>query len=301
MANVLSPGRQEVWRTAAAIAATLAAWGIIRLAFPSLDYYPPEGLVQSLKRSWFVISGAHKAAQAVYGMGALTLMAVFFGVVQRPWPGRRGWNGLIFGVLLGFLWALGFLTSSAFFGTTLRAELLNGVLDMAALGLGGWLIGLALERDAPRSEHGSRKPWLAIVLVACGFVSADALGAMLLHAPLGQTAVLLPRPETTLQYATLFMVGLWAGVMYVILRAGLPFGPAWANAAFFAFGIFGHSWTWFKLYLVIEFSGVLLTLLLIGFIGALGVFIGALAYEWTAGALVLRNSGVSRSSPDRLS
>jgi hypothetical protein len=110
---------------------------------------------------------------------------------------------------------------------------------------------------------------------------------MLLHARLGQTADLFPRPETALQYTTLFMVGLWAGVTYVILRTGLPFDAAWANAAFFAFGVFGHSWTWFKVYLVIEFSGVLLTLLLIGFLGALGVFIGAFAYEWAAGARVL--------------
>jgi hypothetical protein len=284
MANVLMPARQEVWRTAAAIVATLVVWGAIRLVFPSLDYYPPDGLVQSLRRSWFVISGTHKAAQVVYALGALTLMAVFFAVLQRRWPGRRGWNGLTFGVLLGFLWTLGFLTSSAFFGTRLGAELLNGILDLAALGLGGWLIGLALGHDVPRAEHESGKPWFAILPVACGFVTVHTLGATMLHAPLGRTAALLPWPETTLQYATLFMVGLGTGVMYVILRTGLPFGPTWANAAFFAFGVFGHSWTWFKLYLVIELSGVFFPVLLIGFIGSLGVFVGVFAYEWAARA-----------------
>lgn len=294
MANVLMPAKQEVWRAAVAIAATLAVWGIIRLVFPSLDYYPPEVLLQSLKRSWIVISGTHKAAQVVYALGALTLMAVFFAVLQRRWPGRRGWKGLTFGALLGILWAAGFFTGSAFFDTALRAELLNGVLDLAPLALGGWLIGLALGRDVSRPEHVSGKPWLAIFPIACGFVTVHTLGAMLLHAPLGQTAALLPRPETALQYATLFMVGLWAGAMYVILRAGLPFGRAWANAAFFAFGVFGHCWTWFQLYFAIEFSGVLLPLLLIGFIGSLGVFIGAFAYEWAARACVLGNSGVGR-------
>ena len=215
------------------------------------------------------------------------LMAVFFAMVQPRWPGRSGWNGLIFGVLLGLLWAFCFLNSAALFGTTVGEALLNGALDLAALALGGWLIGLALGRDCPTPESGSRKPWLAILLIACGFVSAYTVGALLLHGPLGQTAILLARPATALQYATLFMVGLWAGLMYVILRPGLPLGPAWANTAFFAFGIFGHSWTLFKLYSVIEFSGVLLTVLFIGFVGALGVFIGALAYEWATDARFL--------------
>ena len=281
------PTRQEFWRTVAAIIATLAAWGMIRLVFPSLDYYPPEGLAQSLPRSWFVVSGTHKAAQLVYALGTLILMAVFFAMGQGRWPGRSGWNGLTFGVLLGLLWALCFLNSATLFGTTAREALLNGALDLAALALGGWLIGLAVGRDCPTPERRSRKPWLAILLIACGFTSAYSIGALLLQGSLGAAAALFARPVTALQYATLLMVGLWAGLMYVTLRPPPPFGPASANAAFFAFGIFGHSWTLFKLYSVIEFSGVLVTVILIGLMGALGVFIGALVYEWATDARFL--------------
>ncbi|WP_280709565.1 hypothetical protein [Bradyrhizobium sp. BR13661] len=265
----------------------MAVWGAIRLVLPSLDYYPPEGLAQSLQRSWFVVSGTHKAAQLVYALATLILMAVFFAMVQRRWPGRSGWNGLTFGVLLGLLWAFCFLNSATLFGTTAGEALLNGALDLAALALGGWLIGLALGRDHPEPARASRKPWLAILLIACGFASAYSIGALLLQGSLGQAAALFARPVTAPQYATLFMVGLWAGLMYVSLRPGLPFGPASAKAAFFAFGVFGHSWTLFKLYSVIEFSGVLLTVILIGLMGALGVFVGALAYEWATDARFL--------------
>ncbi len=68
--------------------------------------------------------------------------------------------------------------------------------------------------------------------------------------------------------------------MYVVLCSALPFESAWARAAFFAFGVFGHSWRWFHMFLVIiDFAGLLHAGLLVGLIGAVGVFAGALAYQ----------------------
>ena len=48
---------------------------------------------------------------------------------------------------------------------------------------------------------------------------------------------------TLLQNALLAGLGTWVGGMYVVLREGLPFERSWARAAFFAFGVFGLSWT----------------------------------------------------------
>ncbi len=67
--------------------------------------------------------------------------------------------------------------------------------------------------------------------------------------------------------------------MYGVLRAALLFESARARAAFFAFGVFGYCWAWFHLFFVIEITGVLPAVLLVGLIGAVGVFAGALAYE----------------------
>jgi hypothetical protein len=33
---------RKFWLTAGALIATLGFWGLIRLIFPALDYYPPE-------------------------------------------------------------------------------------------------------------------------------------------------------------------------------------------------------------------------------------------------------------------
>lgn len=274
--------QRGIIRTGAAIIATIAVWALLRFLVPALDYFPPESLIRSLERGGLVTAGLRNPAMVGYVTVALVLMAVFFNVVQKRWPGRRSSKGLAFGASLGVVWSFGFLTGWAFLGTTLYAEFLNSINDLIGLTVGGWFIGLAVGRDTARSEQGMWNPWLAILLVALGFLAVHAVGARLLADPIAPTSVLLLVPTTPTQIALLFGLGVWAGGMFVVLRAGLPFNSTLTRVAFFAFGVFGHSWTWFHLFFVIEFTGVLTTVLLVGLIGALGVFAGALAYEGLA-------------------
>jgi hypothetical protein len=124
------------------------------------------------------------------------------------------------------------------------------------------------------------KPWLAIFLVAIGFLVVHALGATFFADPGAPASPLLFVPTTPRQFALLAALGIWVGGMYVALHAGLPFESAWARTAFFAFGVFGHSWTWFHLFIpIMDVAGALSVGLLVGLIGAVGVFLGALAYE----------------------
>ena len=88
--------KKGIVRAGAAIIATLAGWGLIRLLFPSLDYYPPESLTRVLERSWFVTTGLRKLAMASYALVALIVMTVLFNVVQQRWPGRGDLKGLAF-------------------------------------------------------------------------------------------------------------------------------------------------------------------------------------------------------------
>ncbi len=271
---------RESIRTGAAIIAGIAGLGLMRFVF--LDYVPPESLIRDLESSMFVTTGMRKPAMVVFAVVSISMMAVFFRLVQQRWPGRRGVKGLMFGASLGTIWSFGFLTGWAFLGTTLQAELLNSIVDLIALTFAGWLIGLAVGRDVPSSGHSMSKPWLAILLVAVGFVFVHALGARLFAGFFTATADLLLVPTTIPQIVLLTGLGLWGGVMYVMLRTGLPFNNIWARAAFFAFGVFGHCWTWFHVFFVIEFAGVLLTTLLVGLIGATGVFAGVITYEYFA-------------------
>ena len=272
--------RRDIARAAAAIVVTVVGWGVIRLLFPSLDYFPPESLVGELERSWVFNAGLRKVAMGIYGTLALVLMAAFFKVVQEGWPGRGAAKGLVLGASIGGVWAFGFLAGWAFLGTTLPQELKNIAVDSIPLAVGGWLIGLAVGRDVPRSVRRMPRPWLAVLLVAIGFVAVHALGVALLLGLVGPGSALLLVPSTALQIALLAGLGLWVGAMYRLLRPWLPFESPWARVAFFAFGVFGHCWTWFHLFIpVMDFGGVLHIGLLVGLLGALGVFAGGLAYE----------------------
>lgn len=272
--------QRDILRTAAAIIVTMTGWGVIRLLFPSLDYFPPQNLVHDLERSWVATAGARKLVMALYGTVAVILIAVFFNAVQPRWPGRGAAKGLVFGASIGGVWALGFLSGWIFLGTTLREELKNIAVDSIPLTIAGLLIGLAVGRDVPVSGHRIAKPWLAVLLVTLGFVLIHALGTTLLAGLVGPAWSLLLVPTNTLQFALLAAVGLWAGGMYVILRDWLPFEKTWARVAFLAFGIFGHCWTQFHLFIpIIEFAGILHVGLLIGLVGAVGVFVGALSCE----------------------
>ena len=271
---------RESMRAGAAIIA-LTGVGVAR--FVLYDFVPPEGLIRDLERSIFVTTGTRMSAIAVYVAVLISMMAVFFRLVQQRWPGRRGARGLVFGASLGIIFSFGFFTGSAFLCTTLRADFLHSLVDLIALAFAGWLIGLAIGRDVPRSEHETWKPWMAVLLVAVGFVPVHALGAWLFAGLFTTTADLLLVPTTFTQYALLAGLGMWAGVMYVMLRTGLPFNNVWARVAFFAFGVFGLWWTWFNVFFAIEFAGVLPTVLVVGLLGATGVFAGAIAYERFAG------------------
>ena len=283
--------KRDIIRAGAVVIGMIVGWGLIRLIFPMLDYYPPESLTRELERSWFVTAGVRKLAMLGYVTVALVAIAILFNVVQQRWPGRGSLKGMAFGASFGIVWAFGFLGGWAFLGTTLRAEFLNSVVDLVPWVIAGWLIGLTVGRDVPPSGQRMPMPWLAVLLVAFGFVAVHALGATLLENSFGPASRLLFVPTNPLQFALLAGLGLWVGGMYVVLRAGPAFEHTLARAAFFAFGVFGFCWIWFHMFLVIiDLAGLLHVGLLAGLIGAVGVFAGALAYEWLARAIPRRSA-----------
>ncbi|WP_126456602.1 hypothetical protein [Sulfuriflexus mobilis] len=265
----------------AAIIVLVVIWA--RLFHPTWDYYPPERLLNALERSWAVTVGVRRLSIFVYIVVALGMMALFFSIIQRRWALHAGLKGLLYGMSLGVIWALGFLTGWAFLGTTLRAEFLNILVDLTGLTAAGWFVGLLVGQDIPSAPHEISKPWLAVVFVALGFVAAHTLGSILLAVPFAETAEILLRPESLLQYGLLLALGAWAGQMFVMLRHTLPFKNVVPRSAFFAFGVFGHSWIWFHVFFVHDFAGVFTTAVLTGLMGSVGVFVGTVVYEWTAG------------------
>ena len=257
--------------------ATLVFWGLIRLGFPALDYHPPEQLMARMERSWFVTAGLRKVTMVVYATCALVLMTVFFAAVQARWPGRGIMKGFVFASFLGVIWAIAFLMGWGFLGMSLQAALLNGVIDWIGLAAAGLAIGALMGTNTRGTS--AAISWSAIFLVGLVFVLVYSAGAALFAGVFPSSTDLLRLPSQPLHFLLLFTLGIWSGFMFAILRDGLPFANRWARVAFFAFGVFGHSWVWFHLFFVIEFAGVLPLVLSTGLIGAVSAFAGVVACE----------------------
>lgn len=268
---------RKIWLTAGVLIATLVFWGLIRLVFPALDYYPPEQLLARWERSWFVTAGIRKATMATYAACALVFMTVFLAVVQDRWPGRATTKGFIFASFLGVIWAIAFLMGWGFLGMGLQAALLNGVIDWIGLAAAGSAIGAVMGTNT-KGTAGAIS-WPAVILVGLVFLLMYWAGAALFAGVFPASTDLLRLPSQPVHFLLLFALGIWSGLMFAVLRQGLPFANRWARAAFFAFGVFGHSWAWFHLFFVIEFAGVLPLVLSTGLIGAVSAFAGVMAYE----------------------
>lgn len=210
---------------------------------------------------------------------ALVLLFLAFAAIQHRLVSKCGIKGLVFGTLLGVLWALGFLSAIDFFGTTLRAELINRIADIIPLALGVWLAGLILGRDTPRDAAPASSHLLAIPIIAVAFVVIHSVTLLLVDDPAGIPARLMDTPHSAAGYLWVAAFGGWAGVMYVALRSGMPSSSIWAHSGVFAVLVFGHSWLWFNMFFNILYSDVLVPLLSMCLIGILAVFVGVVLYE----------------------
>ena len=120
--------------SALAILAVLTIWLGMRVMSPALAYYPPEIFVQALPPSTFIENEIFLPVFITYLTIALVLQFLAFAAIQGRLKGSPGAKGLIFGTVMGVLWAIAFMSSTEFFGTTVRAEIINGVVDIIPLG-----------------------------------------------------------------------------------------------------------------------------------------------------------------------
>ena len=271
--------KRKVALSVPAILAVLCVWLGMRVMSPALAYYPPDILEQALPPSVFVRNDIETIVFISYLTVALVLLFLAFATIQHRLIGRRGIKGLVFGTVLGVLWALAFLSALEFFGTTLKAELINGVVDIIPLALGGWFAGLILGTDtegdgAPASSH-----LMAIPVIGIVFVVIHSATLLLVDDPAGIPARLMFTPHTAAGYLAVAALGGWVGVMYVVLRSGMPSSSIWAQSGVFAVVVFGHSWLWFNSFFNILYSEVLVHLLTMSLIDILAVFVGVFLYE----------------------
>jgi|GEM_PF-5416089 len=254
----------------------------MRVMSPALAYHPPDILEQALPPSVFVRNGIETIVFICYLAIALVLLFLVFTGIQRRLVGRAGVKGLVFGTVLGVLWALGFLSAMEFFESTLTAELINGITDIIPLALAGWLAGLILGTDAPRNAAPAPSHVPAIAVIGAAFVVIHSATLLLIDDPASVPARLMYTPHSAVGFLAVAAFGGWAGVMYVVLRSGMPRSSIWVQSGVFAVVVFGHSWLWFNTFFNILYAGVLLPLVSMCLIDIFAVFVGVVLYETLA-------------------
>ena len=263
---------------AAAVLAVLVFWVGMRL-FPALGYYPPDLFEQTFAPSVFVQHGIKDIVFVLYLCLAVVLLFVSFAIVQRRLGGKRGTNGLMYGSMLGVLWSLAFLSATEFFDTSLQAEVINAVVDLAPLALGGWLAALTLGTDKPPGAKPASSNLAAIPVIGFAFMAFHSVTVFLFDDPTTAMARMMFIPSGAVGYLWLVVIGGWIGAMYVVFHGSLTFNSVWANAGFFAAVVVGHSWFWFNMFFNILYADVLLAMVSMCALDIVGVFVGVAVHE----------------------
>ncbi len=264
--------------SAAAVFAVVVVWVGLRL-IPALGYFPPELFEQTFTPSIFVQLGIKELAFVAYLSIASILLFVFFAAFQGRLGGKRGRNGLIYGSMLGVLWSLAFLSSTEFFETSLTAEVINAVVDLIPLALAGWLAGLTLGTDRPPGSEPISSHLMAIPIIGLGFVAFHSVTILLFDDPSAALARMMFTPRGVVGFLWLTAFGVCIGAMYAVFHGCLTFKSVWANAAFFAVVVVGHSWIWFNTFFNLLYADVLLAMVSMCALDLAGVFVGVAVYE----------------------
>ncbi len=246
---------------------------------PALGYFPPELFEQTFAPSVFVQLGIKEFAFVAYLSIASILLFVFYAAFQGRLSGKRSRNGLIYGSMLGVLWSLAFLSSTEFFETSLLAEVINAVVDLVPLALAGWLAGLTLGSDTPSESEPVSSRLMAIPIIGLGFVAFHSVTILFFDDPSVAMARMMFTPGSVVGFLWLGTFGACIGAMYVIFHSCLTFRSIWANAAFFAVVLVGHSWVWFNMFFNLLYADVLLRMLSMCALDIVGIFVGVAVYE----------------------
>lgn len=184
--------------------------------------------------SVFVQTGLLPVAFVIYGVVMLGLLALVFLLIQDRLPGSRLIKGLTFGVSFGLLWFIAMCEPLPHGSWQLPSVLYYPVVDGFTLGSLGLLMGLFVARDSKSRAAAPRVADLAYpAAITVIFLAGRLTSYYLLHIYSSVTTRLFD----TLLWAVVF--GLWIGIMYLLLRPGLPARSPLVRAAFFGVLVFG--------------------------------------------------------------
>ena len=167
---------------------------------------------------------------------AFTAFALTFLLLEARMGSSSLVRGLLFGAAVGGLYFVGMFESLLLLGTAPVNEALMGVADLASFLIAGLILGRTgyhQTRSAPRLR--ALPGVVAVATIAGCYLAGRLLGAALL----GIRSAWVAQPLGTLCWT--LSLGVWVGVMYLLLEPALPHRPL-TRASSFALGVFGTTW-----------------------------------------------------------
>ncbi len=184
--------------------------------------------------SAIVLAGLIPVAFVLYGFIMLGLLAIVFVLIQDRLPGTRLVKGLTFGLTFGLLWFVYLLEPLPHGAWLIPQALYYPIVDGVTLALTGLLLGLFVATDSKELTAFRISPGtLAVLAVPIAFVAGRLVSYNVFHI----YSAFASRTFDTMLWCS--AVGLWTGIMYLMLDPGIRAKAPLAKAAFFGVVVFG--------------------------------------------------------------
>jgi hypothetical protein len=237
----------------------------------------PASIADQYPESVFVANDIFFPALAVYMLVALGAYVCCFVLIQQRMPGTKLTKGLKYGISFAGLWFFGFVELPLFYDATFGRVLQSSLRDGVALIVCGVVASFFWGTDNSSAQPRPRQELMVIPIIAACFAIGHGIQYSLTF-----RAITLPHINAVhdpLDVAWLLMTGAWVGVMYYLLKPGLPFQSLFANTCLFAGVIFGVNWGFFNFFYNLFVDVPIPDLCVRVGLGLLSVFFGVFVYE----------------------
>jgi len=204
--------------------------------------------VSTFTPSIFVKSNTLILAIAVWEVLAFGIFALIYLAIRDGLPGKPWVKGMSYGLSVGGLYVVGMLEMLLLAERTIYGELLMGLTDCLTFVVAGVLLGVYI--DSVSNDRPKFRSSPVVIAIALSYT----VGRYIAYSSLGISSAYLTRPMAT--FAWTLGLGLWVGVMYVILQPSFRGKSHLAQAVFFGVVLFGLNWlvNHAFIYTVAEFS-----------------------------------------------
>lgn len=222
----------------------------ITLLRAALQPLMPTSNIHPLPPSAIVQAGLIPIGFMLFGLLTFGLLEVVFVLIQDRLPGTRTKKGLTFGLLFGVMWSVYLLEPVPHIeGLPLFEVLAYPLVD----GITIVSLGALLGRFAGTGSKGHKRvrissSYAVLLAIPILFIAGRILSYNIFHIYSSYAA----RQFDTILWAA--ATGLWIGVMYLLLRPGIPAKSPFLKAIYFSVIIYGIDYFLFNLFMPLVFD-----------------------------------------------